>query len=119
MFERRHEPMLPMPQFVARVGRVLGIALAVDVGALVVGGLGFHGFEGLAWTDAFLNAALVVTGNGPTAHMQSDGGKVFLLVYALLGVVVFAAVISVVMVPILHRTLHAFHATLPDEESRS
>ena len=60
MFERRHEPLLPMPQFVARVGRVLGIALAVDALALVVGGLGFRVFE----------------------------------------------------------DLHAFHATLPDEESR-
>ena len=50
--------------------------------------------------------------------MQSDGGKVFLLLYAVLGVVVFAAVISVVMAPLLHRTLHAFHADVPDEERR-
>jgi membrane protein YdbS with pleckstrin-like domain len=65
--------------------------------------------------DAWLNAALVITGNGPIAQAQSVSGKAFMFFYALGGVLIFAAVISVVMAPILHRMLHAFHAELPDE----
>jgi len=118
MFERHHQALLPMRRFVARVARSVGIAVGIDVAALLVGGVGLRCLEGLDWTDALLNAGLVLTGNGPVVRMQSDGGKVFLLLYAVLGVVVFAAVISVVMAPLLHRTLHAFHSDVPDEERR-
>jgi len=118
MFERRHQPLLPLPQFVARIGKSMAIAVGIDVVALLVGSVGFRSFEGLDWPDALLNAALVVTGNGPIARMQTAAGKIFLLLYAILGVMVFAAVISVVLVPILHRTLHAFHADVPEEERR-
>jgi hypothetical protein len=118
MFERHHQPLLPRRQFAARVARSVGIAVGIDAAALLVGGVGLRCLEGLDWTDALLNAGLVLTGNGPVVRMQSDGGKVFLLLYAVLGVVVFAAVISVVMAPLLHRTLHAFHGDVPDEERR-
>jgi hypothetical protein len=64
--------------------------------------------------DAWLNAALVMTGNGPVFRAQSPSGKAFPLSYALGGVLVFAAVISTVMAPILHRMFHAFHADVPD-----
>ena len=47
---------------------------------------------------------------------QSVAGKAFMLIYALGGVLIFAAVISVVMAPILHRMLHVFHAAVPDDE---
>lgn len=119
MFERRHEHLLPFARFLARMVYSLGIAVAIDVGALLVGGVGFRCLEDLGWTDALLNAGLVLTGNGPIAHMQTGAGKVFLLLYAVLGVIVFAAVISTVMVPILHRALHAFHANVPEGKSRT
>ena len=114
MFERRDQPLLPLHRFSARMAKTLGIAAAIDGVALVAGAFGFRQLEGLDWTDAWLNAALVLTGNGPVTRMQSAPGKVFLLLYALAGVVVFAAVISSVMAPILHRTLHAFHVDVPD-----
>ena len=116
MFERRHQSLLPVPLFVARMGKSLAIAVAIDVVFLLAGALGFRRFEGLDWPDALLNAGLVVTGNGPINRMQTAPGKVFLLIYAIVGVVVFAAVISVVVAPVLHRALHAFHADVPDEE---
>jgi len=120
MFEHHHEPVVPLSRFIARMGWCFGLALAIDTGALAVGGVAFRTFENLTWTDSLLNAALVLTGNGPIARMETRGGQIFLLLYAMLGVIVFAAVVSVVMVPILHRALHALHATLPpDEESRS
>jgi hypothetical protein len=116
MFERHHEPLLPVPQFFGRIARSLIVAAMIDGDALVVGAVGLRWLEGLDWMDAWLNAALVMTGNGPTAHAQSVAGKTFMLIYALGGVLIFAAVISVVMAPILHRMLHVFHAAVPDDE---
>src|SRR5262249_23049580 len=110
MFERRHQPLLPVPLFVARMGKTLAIAVAIDVVFLLAGALGFRQFEGLDWPDALLNAGLVVTGNGPITRMQTAPGKVFLLVSA--------AVISVVLAPVLPRALHAFHVDVPNEERR-
>ena len=115
MFERHHEPLLPVPQFFGRIARSLIVAAIIDGCALAVGSVGLRWLEGLDWIDAWLNAALVMTGNGPTVHAQSISGKAFLLIYALGGVLIFAAVISVVMAPILHRMLHTFHATVPDD----
>jgi hypothetical protein len=117
MFERRHQPLQPLHQFAMRMGKSVIIALGIDVITLFVGSVGFRRFEGLEWPDALLNAGLVVTGNGPIARMQTPG-QIFLLLYALLGVVVFAAVISVVVAPVMHRALHAFHADVPNEERR-
>jgi hypothetical protein len=115
MFEGRHEPLLPLGRFFGRMTRSLGIAAMIDGVTLAVGAVGLRGLEGLGWTDACLNAALVMTGNGPIARAQSASGKVFLLCYALGGVLAFAAVISTVMAPILHRVLHAFHVDVSDE----
>jgi hypothetical protein len=114
MFERRHEPLLPLPRFYGRIARGLGIAATIDGVALVIGAVGLRRLEGLDWMDAWLNAGLVMTGNGPVFRVQSPSGKAFLLSYALGGVLVFAAVISTVMAPILHRMFHAFHADVPD-----
>jgi hypothetical protein len=114
MFERRSEPLLPFDRFLGRLMWSLVIAAVIDALALVIGAIGFRSLEGLPWADAYLNAALVVTGNGPIAHMGSTSGKVFLLVYALAGVVVFGAVIACVAAPLLHRVLHAFHLDVSD-----
>ena len=118
MFERHHEPLLPLPRFLGRIAKSLGIAATINGVALAVGAVGLRRLEGLDWMDAWLNAALVMTGNGPIARAQSVSGKTFLLFYyALGGVLVFAAVISTVMAPILHRMLHAFRVDVPDEAS--
>jgi len=117
MFERHHERLLPLPRFFGRMAKSLGIAATINGVALAVGAVGLRRLEGLDWMDACLNAALVMTGNGPIVRAQSVSGKTFLLFYALGGVLVFAAVISTVMAPILHRVLHAFHVDVPDEAS--
>ena len=117
MFERRHQPLSPPPVH-GCMGKGVAIARGHDVITLLVGSVGFRSFEGLEWPDALLNAGLVVTGNGPNTRMQTAAGQIFLLLYAILGVIVFAAVISVVLAPVLHRALHAFHGDVPDEERR-
>ena len=119
MFEGRHKPLLTVGGFVLRMLKAVGLAAAIDGVTLAIGATGLRLTEGVDWTDACLNAALVVTGNGPLLRAQSVGGKIFLLCFALAGVIVFAAVISTVMAPILHRTLHAFHADVPETGGRA
>ena len=115
MFEARHQPLLSLSAFARRMLKAVALAVGLDAIVLTAGAIGLRHTEGVGWTDAFLNAALVATGNGPVLRAQSVAGKIFLLGYALAGVIVFAAVISVVIAPILHRTLHAFHADVPED----
>jgi hypothetical protein len=84
-------------------------ATVVDGLALAAGAVGYHWLNGLDWLDAALDAALVMTGNGPTHPMRAPAAKVFTIVYAMLGVILFAAVIGVLLIPVFHRMLHRFH----------
>ena len=45
--------------------------------AVAVRAIGYHLFEGLGWLDAILNAALVMTGNGPIDRPSTREGKLF------------------------------------------
>ena len=84
-------------------------AVFADGIALAVGGIGYHYLEGLDWLNGKLNAALVLTGNGPVHPPRTPGGKLFTIFYAMLGVILFAAVIGVLLTPVLHRMLHGIH----------
>ena len=75
MFERRHQPLLTMGGFVLRMLKAVGLAAAIDGVTLAIGATGFRLTEGVDWTDARLNAALVATGNGASLQPPSVGGK--------------------------------------------
>ena len=64
-FERKHQPLLPRPEFARRVARNFAVASAL-VGISLLGGmLGYHLSEGMGWIDAFANAAMILSGMGP------------------------------------------------------
>ena len=44
---------------------------------------GYHFIENLGWVDAFENAAMILSGMGPVATLQTDAGKIFAGCYAL------------------------------------
>jgi hypothetical protein len=109
MFEQNHEPMLPLPMFYRRVGRFsLFAALVIGVSWLI-GILGYHLLEGMAWIDAILNAAMILGGMGPVNPLKTDVGKLFASFYALFSGVVFLVAASLVFAPLFHRLLHRFH----------
>jgi len=93
----------------------LGLALAIDLLVITLGALGFHHFERLTWTGAVLNAALIITGNGPLVPMHSEAGRLFEIAYAVFGGISFIAVVSVVLAPVFHRVLHAFQLGVSDQ----
>lgn len=109
MFEDAHRPLLSRGLFAARMAVFAITAIILDGLALAAGAIGYHSLEGLDWLDASLDAALVMTGNGPIHHPRTPAGKLFTILHALLGVILFATVIAVLLIPVFHRTLHAFH----------
>ena len=115
MFESKHEGLIPFRIFLSRLGRSIGVSIAIVVFSLILGGLGYHYFGDLPWVDAFLNASMILTGMGPVDPMRSTGGKVFATLYALYSGIAFLTMMAVVLAPVLHRFLHKFHLEDEDE----
>jgi hypothetical protein len=70
---------------------------------------GYAHYEGLAWRDAFLNAAMLLGGMGPVEVPRTEGGKLFAGLYALYAGLVFLVAVGIVLAPLVHRLLHKFH----------
>jgi len=87
----------------------LGLTLAVVSVALSIGILGYHGIAGLPWVDSILNASMILTGMGPVDPMKDTAAKLFASAYAIFSGVVFLSAIGIVLSPIFHRIIHAFH----------
>lgn len=113
-FERRHEALLSRRGFAKRIAGFVLLGTAAEAAVIVAGAIGFHFLEGLRWLDAALNTAMVITGNGPPYEAHTDAGKLFQIGFSLIGVIVFALVVSVILVPVLHRVLHSFHIDSSD-----
>lgn len=94
------------------VGRLLRSALfggALIMVSLAVGMLGYHWFEGLAWVDAFANAAMILSGMGPLQPLATPAGKVFAGLYAIYSGLALISIAGIVFAPAVHRFLHRFH----------
>ena len=109
MFEHRRKPLLPPRAFYVRVARSVTLALAIIMVSLGIGMAGYHAFEGLSWLDAFLNAAMILSGMGPVAPIQTTAGKLFAGCYALFSGLALITTLAVIVAPVFHRFLHRFH----------
>jgi hypothetical protein len=118
MFEHRHQPLLPRVAFLVRLLRNFGIAGAIVVLSLGIGAAGYHGFEGLTWVDALLNAAMILSGMGPVNVLETTSGKLFATAYALFSGIVFLAITGILFAPVLHRLLHHFHLEVKEDEPK-
>ena len=108
-FEHRKQPLLSRWHFAHRMARHIAFSLAFMAVSLFGGVLGYRLIEDMTWTDAFLNASMILGGMGPVAELKTEGGKVFAGCYALysgLGAVIAAGYMAA---PIFHRILHRFH----------
>ena len=83
--------------------------LAIVTVALSAGVLGYHQIAGLSWIDSILNASMILTGMGPVDTMRDTASKLFASAYALFSGVVFLSAVGIVLAPIIHRVVHAFH----------
>lgn len=113
--ETRFHPLAPPEVFLRRVILSIVLGLALIAASLAVGMAGYHGFEGLSWLDAFVNASMILSGMGPLLFPQTVGGKLFAGFYALYSGLAVILIAGVIFGPIVHRFLHRFHVE-PEED---
>jgi len=112
MFEQKTQPMLSAGDFAVRLFRSFLLSAAMIGVSLCLGTLGYHLAESLSWIDSFLNASMILSGMGPATPMQTTEGKLFASLYALFSGIVFISSTGVIVAPLFHRFLHAFHADI-------
>jgi len=94
----------------------VGLWAALTVGGLAIGIAGYAYFEGQSLVDAFLNAAMILSGMGPAAELKTEGGKVFAGLYAIFSGLIIVIATGFVLAPIFHHVLHRFHFEREGEE---
>ena len=109
MFEHYSKPLIPQAAYHRRLIGAAGLALLLIGMSLLVGMLGYHALEGKPWIDAFLSAAMILSGMGPVGEPLSTAGKLFAGLYALYSGFVALIRVGVLGAPVLHRFLHRFH----------
>ena len=108
-YEHRTHGLLSWPHFLRRAARHVLWAAIVVAAAVAVGTTGYHVFGGLAWIDAFLNASMIMSGEGPVDRMASNGAKLFAAFYALFSGLLLIVVMGVILTPWVHRLMHWMH----------
>jgi hypothetical protein len=66
--------------------------------------------------DAFVNAAMILSGMGPVGELHSTAGKVFAGFYAIFSGLIIVIATGFVLAPIFHRVLHHFHVETAKED---
>jgi hypothetical protein len=115
-FESRQQPLLPPRDFAKRVAANFAIASVLIAVSLLVGMVGYAKFEGMTWIDAFANAAMILSGMGPLAPLQSVGGKLFAGCYALYSGLMLIVATGIILAPVVHRFLHQFHVDSSEKD---
>lgn len=108
-FEKHNEPLLPFSKFIIRIVRSFMFGLLIIMATLFIGMWGYHALENMAWIDAFVNAAMILSSMGPLGQLQTFYGKLFAGWYAIFCGIIFILTMGVIFSPLVHRFLHKFH----------
>jgi hypothetical protein len=108
-FERNGQPVASRPKFVHRMLIAIALWTILTVAGLAIGIAGYAWFEGMSLVDAYVNAAMILSGMGPLGELKTTGGKIFAGTYAILSGLIIVIATGVVLAPIFHRVLHSFH----------
>jgi hypothetical protein len=109
VFEHFSKPLIPQADYHRRLVGAAGLAFFLIVVSLAAGMVGYHAIEGQPWIDAYLSAAMILSGMGPVGAPVSNAGKLFAGTYALYSGFVALICVGVLGAPVLHRFLHRFH----------
>lgn len=107
--ERKTQKVVPLPRFIARIGKYVLLSMVVITFSMALGTIGYHYVADISWLDSFHMAALILTGMGPVVEMTTPAAKIFSSFYALYSGVAFLSLTAVFMTPIIHRLLHILH----------
>jgi hypothetical protein len=108
-FESRRSPVATRARFLQRLAASIGFGAGIVAFSLAIGIAGYHYLEHLDWLDAFVNAAMILSGMGPLANPQSTGGKLFAGLFALYSGLLVVVIAGIIFAPVFHRFLHKFH----------
>jgi hypothetical protein len=111
-----HRPLPSRWVFAQRLSGGVGAAALLVVASLVAGMAGYHALEGMPWVDAFVNAAMILSGMGPIGTLQTAAGKIFAGCYALYSGLVLIFATGLVLAPLFHRVMHRFHLEASRED---
>ena len=108
-FEHRDQPVVSRRKFIARMLVAIGLWMILTVVGMAIGIAGYAFFEGMSLVDAFVNAAMILSGMGPMGELKTTAGKVFAGAYAIFSGLIVIIATGFVLAPIFHRILHRFH----------
>jgi FtsH-binding integral membrane protein len=115
-FEHRSEKVVTRHRFAHRMARAVALWLAVTLVALAIGMAGYAWTEGMSVVDAYVNAAMILSGMGPLGELKTTAGKIFAGSYAIFSGLVIVIATGFVLAPIFHRVLHRFHVEAGKED---
>ncbi len=118
-YNRGHIPLASHEAHRRRIltaGKVGLVLVAISLG---VGMAGYAFFEKLGFLDAFLNAAMILSGMGPVHNPDSAGGKIFAGLYAIFSGFAVLGIAAIVFAPIVHRIFHKLHIADSDKDPRT
>jgi hypothetical protein len=114
-----HVPLAPPRVHIRRMLSAGKVALVFIAVSLAVGMGGYMLFEDLSFVDAFLNAAMILSGMGPLHNPSTTGGKIFAGIYAIFSGFAVLGVAAVVFAPLVHRAFHRLHIADTDNDPRT
>jgi len=79
------------------MAKALALWLALTVLGLAIGIAGYAGFESMSLVDAYVNAAMILSGMGPLGQLHTTGGKIFAGSYAIFSGLVIVIATSFVL----------------------
>ena len=85
-------------------------------------GIGIAGYmltEGLSLLDAYVNAAMILSGMGPLHNPETVAGKLFAGTYALFCGIAVLGIAAIMFSPVIHRLFHRFRIDDADAASKN
>ena len=119
MYEHRAMPLAPLPVFRRRLIGAGTLGVGLVAASLIVGIAGYMLTEHLTFIDAYLNAAMILSGMGPLHSPESVAGKIFAGLYAIYCGFAVLGIAAVMFAPVVHRLFHRFHIEAEESAAHS
>lgn len=95
--------------FLIRLRNSILVGSSIMLISLLLGMWGYSHYENMNLVDAYVNAAMILSGMGPIGTLQTDAGKIFAGSYALFSGGIFLVAAAVVFAPVFHHFMLQFN----------
>ena len=107
--EPHHQKVISRRHFATRMLKAIALWLVLTFIGLSIGMAGYATFEDMSIVDAYVNAAMILSGMGPMGELKTTAGKIFAGSYAIFSGLVIVIATGFVLAPIFRHVLHRFH----------